>query len=389
MRVLSWVSGVMVAVLLSAAMSAQPAQFSFDYPAIAERVIRQLRLQPGEKVLLVAMPGLFEDLVPHLRHAVMKAGGVDLGVIDVLREPVPAGFDLALLQKSAAASRAAYKNLLREVDAAIMMPGAVPAHPVYAAMQDWLREGRGRTVHFHWVENGSAYSLPGQPLPPRHVIDATYQRALLGTDYAALEVMARRAEAAMRGGLVRVTTPLGTDLRFRIGTRPVNRQDGDASAARTAAGAILIDREIELPAGVVRVAPIADTVEGTIAFPPSQWDGQAVEGLKIRFERGEAVSVTATTGVAAAQAEMARVPVAGRHFREFALGLNPLLAVPERGPWIPYYGYGAGVVRLSLGDDTELGGTTGGGYVRWNFFTDTTVTIGDEVWVRDGRMLVK
>ena len=75
--------------------------------------------------------------------------------------------------------------------------------------------------------------------------------------------------------------------------------------------------------------------------------------------------------------------------KEFALGLNPLLAVPERGPWIPYYGYGAGVVRLSLGDDTELGGTTGGGYVRWNFFTDTTVTIGDQVWVRDGQMLVK
>ncbi len=389
MRVLSWVSGVVAAVLLSAAAAAQPAQFSFDYPAIAERVVRQLRLQPGEKVLLVAMPGLFEDLVPHLRHAVMKAGGVDLGVIDVLREPVPAGFDLALLQKSAAASRAAYKSLLREVDAAIMMPGAVPAHPVYAAMQDWLREGKGRTVHFHWLENGSAYSLPGQPLPPRHVIDATYQRALLGTDYAVLAALARRAEAAMRGAVVRVTTPLGTDLRFRIGTRPVNRQDGDASAARTAAGTILIDREVELPAGVVRVAPMPDTVEGTIAFPPSQWDGKAVDGLKIRFERGEAVSVTATTGVAAAQAEMARVPAAGRHFREFALGLNPLLAVPEHGPWIPYYGYGAGVVRLSLGDDTELGGTTGGGYVRWNFFTDTTVTIGDEVWVRDGQMLVK
>ena len=380
---------MLVAVLLSAVVAAQPAQFSFDYPAIAQRVIRQLRLQPGEKVLLVAMPGLFEDLMPHLRHAVMKAGGIDLGVIDVLREPVPAGFDVALVQKSAAASRAAYKSLLRDVDAAIMMPGAVPAHPVYAAMQDWLREGKGRTVHFHWLENGSAYGLPGQPLPPRHVIDAVYQRALLGTDYAALEALARRAETAMRGGVVRVTTPLGTDLRFRIGTRPVNRQDGDASAARTGAGAILIDREIELPAGVVRVAPIPDTVEGTIAFPPSQWDGKAVEGLKIRFERGEAVSVTATAGVAAAEMEMARVPAAGRHFREFALGLNPLLAVPERGPWIPYYGYGAGVVRLSLGDDTELGGTTGGGYVRWNFFTDTTVTIGDQVWVRDGQMLVK
>ncbi len=389
MRSLSWCGGVVVAGVVSVTLAAQPAQFSFDYPAIAGRVTQQLQLQPGEKVLIVAMPGLFEDLVPHLRHAVVKAGGVDLGVIDVLREPVPAGFDVALLQKSTAASRAAYKDMLRGVDAAIMMPGAVPSHPVYAAMQDWLREGKGRTVHFHWLENGSAYTLPGQPLPPRHVIDATYQRVLLNTDYPALETMARRAEAAMRRGLVRVTTPLGTNLQFRIGTRPVNRQDGDASAARTGKGVILIDREVELPAGVARVAPVSESVEGTIAFPPSQWDGKAVEGLRIRFERGQAVNVTATSGLAAAEAEMARVPVAGRHFREFALGLNPLLAVPERTPWIPYYGYGAGVVRLSLGDDTELGGSTGGGYVRWNFFTDATVTFGDEVWVRDGAMVVK
>ena len=389
MRVRTWCGGVLLASIATVTLAAQPAQFSFDYPAIAQRVVGQLRLQPGETVLIVAMPGTFEDLVPHLRYAVLAAGGVDMGVIDVLREPVPAGFDVALLQRGAAASRAAYKDMLRGVDAAIMMPGAVPAHPVYGAMQDWLRAGRGRTVHFHWLENGSAYTLPGQPLPPRHVIDATYQRALLETDYGALAAMTARAEAAMRGGVIHVTTPLGTDLRFRIGTRPVNRQDGDASAARTGAGAILIDREVELPAGVVRVAPLSESVEGTIAFPPSQWDGKAVEGLKIRFERGQAVSVTATSGVAAAEAEMARVPVAGRHFREFALGVNPLLAVPDRGPWIPYYGYGAGVVRLSLGDDLELGGTTGGGYVRWNFFTDATVTFGDEVWVRAGTLVVK
>ena len=60
---------------------------------------------------------------------------------------------------------------------------------------------------------------------------------------------------------------------------------------------------------------------------------------------------------------------------------------PDRNPWIPYYGYGAGIVRLSLGDNSELGGAVGGGYVRWNFFTDLTVEVGDEVWVRDGELV--
>jgi hypothetical protein len=62
--------------------------------------------------------------------------------------------------------------------------------------------------------------------------------------------------------------------------------------------------------------------------------------------------------------EVALAREAGRAFREFALGFNPLLAIPEHEDWIPYYGYGAGVVRLSLGDNSELGGEVGGGYVR-------------------------
>ena len=77
----------------------------------------------------------------------------------------------------------------------------------------------------------------------------------------------------------------------------------------------------------------------------------------------------------------------GRAFREFVLGFNPLLAVPDDRSWIPYYGYGAGVVRLSLGDNSELGGSVTGGYVRWNFFADATVTVGDDTWVQGGKLL--
>jgi hypothetical protein len=269
-----------------------------------------------------------------------------------------------------------------------MMPGATPAHPAYAALQDLLRDGHGRTVHFHWVENGSAFPMPGQPLPSRAAIDAVYQRALLQTDYAALTRVLQRFEQALRGGDVHVTSPGGTNLRFRVGARVVNLQDGDASAARAARGQVLIDREIELPAGVARVAPLEESVEGTIAFPPSQWDARPVEGLRLHFERGRVVHVDATSGRDAVEREMQSAGDGGRRFREFALGFNPLLTVPERTPWIPYYGYGAGVVRLSLGDNSELGGMVGGGYVRWNFFTDLTVTVNGQAWVTDGRLVV-
>jgi leucyl aminopeptidase (aminopeptidase T) len=381
---------VPITIACAAAVAAQP-RLTLDHAAIARRLVQQLALKPGERVLSIAHPGVFEDLVPWIRYEVMKSGGIDLGVVDVLREPVPDAFDAAVLAKGARDARSYYKAMFRDVDAAIMMPGATTSHPAYLAMQDWLKddltEHRGRrTIHFHWIENGSAYPIAGQPLPPRPQMDAVYQRALLQTDYQALNASERKFAEALRGGEVHITSAAGTDVRFRAGDRPANLQDGDASAARAAQGKVLIDHEIELPAGVLRVAPLEDSVEGVIAFPPSQWDGRPVEGLKLRFAKGRVVDVTATSGRDAVEAEMRRAGDAGRMFREIGVGFNPLLAVPEREPWIPYYGYGAGVVRLSLGDNTELGGAVTGGYVRWNFFTDLTVTVGGTTWVRNGKM---
>ena len=374
-------------VLLSAApLLAQP-RLTMNWEALAERLVTQLAPAPGEKILLVARPGQFEELIPPLRYALTRAGAIDLGVVDVIAEPHPVDWDGALLARSRDAARAVYRDMLRGVDGAIMLPGARPDHAVYAALQDLLRAGRGRTIHFHWTHNGSAFPLPGQPLPGQAAIDAVYQRAVLETDYAGLTAVHNRFVDALRGAEVRVTLPLGTDIRFRIGNRPVNLGDGDASKARTDRGVILIDREIELPAGAIRVAPIETSVNGVIAFPPSQWDGRPVTGLTLRIEDGRVAGVNAESGQAAVEAELAGVPAEARAFREFALGFNPLLAVPERDPWIPYYGYGAGIVRLSLGDNSELGGAVTGGYVRWNFFTDTTVTVGGDVWVRDGRLV--
>jgi hypothetical protein len=388
MRHLTTTLTTVLLLLLAAERAFGQAQFSFDWPAIASRLVAQLAPQPGEKLLILAHPGMFDDLIPHLRYAIARAGATDVGVVDVLAEPVPQGWDLDVVRRGNERAREAYRAMFAGVDGAIMMPGATPAHPAYAALQDLLKQGRGRTVHFHWVENGSAFPLPGQPLPGRAAIDALYQRALLQTDYAALARALERFEQALRSGEVQITSPGGTNLRFRIGDRPVNRQDGDASAARAARGRVLIDREFELPAGAIRVAPLEESVQGTIVFPPSQWDARPVDGLRLLFERGQVTRVDAASGREAVEREMQAAGEAGRRFREFALGFNPLLAVPDRTPWIPYYGYGAGVVRLSLGDNSELGGAVGGGYVRWNFFTDLTVSVGGQVWVKDGRLTV-
>jgi hypothetical protein len=356
---------------------------TLDFVRIADHLVAQAALQPGEQVLLVAMPGRFDTLVPLLRERIAEAEAVDLGAISVS--------DLQLDEWSTDFTRgAAGKDLealaayFSEVDLGIMLPGATADHAPYAALQEVLRQGQGRTIHFHW---SGAYDLNQNELPIDPAIDAFYQRALLETDYDSLATAQQQFEAAMRGQQVRVATPSGTDIRFRIGNRPVTKQDGDASADRARRARNLIDREIELPAGAIRVAPLEESVEGTIAFPDAVWNGRPVTGLTMTFDNGRVSNFQANTGVEAVTAALQQAGAAGRAFREFALGFNPLLAIPEQDPWIPYYGYGAGVVRLSLGDNTELGGNVGGGYVRWNFFPDATVLVGDTLWVQDGRMV--
>ncbi|HJU74851.1 MAG TPA: hypothetical protein VJ717_14000 [Gemmatimonadaceae bacterium] len=358
------------------------AQASPDWGRIARAIVQRIAPEKGERVLLVGVPQMADALVAPLRAAIRAAGAEDLGAM-AASGATPSEWATTFTSGSAADAN------LGDVDVGVMLPGATPAHQPYAVLQRLLtaKGGRMRTIHFHWA---GAYDMNGAVIDVTPERGALYQRALLETDYAALSAIQQSFEQAMRANEVRVTTPAGTDIRFTIGDRPVTKQDGDARGSRARQARNLIDREIELPAGAIRVAPMEESVTGTIAFPRSRWGNEDVDGLVMRFERGRVVSLEARTGAGSVERELQGAGDAGRAFREFALGFNPLLAIPKTGErWIPYYGYGAGVVRLSLGDNSELGGKVTGGYVRWNFFTDATVTVGREVWVRDGELVRK
>ncbi|MGE0771890.1 MAG: hypothetical protein AB7K37_09290 [Cyclobacteriaceae bacterium] len=355
-----------------------------NFEQLSQVVAERSQLLAGEKVLLVASPGRFDPMIPLLKNEIEKAGATYLGTISVTGE-APAAWATDFTTGATGKVGPELATYFKSVDLGIMLPGATTTHEAYAAMQEVLRQNQGRTIHFHWE---GAYDLNGQALAVDSTIDRFYQRVLFETDYQALARVQQAFDSAMRNNWITVTAPAGTDIKFRIGERPVTKQDGDASKSRSQGARNLIDREIELPAGAIRVAPIEETVEGTIAFPDGRWGGEAVTGLKMIFKNGKVEEVLANTGVEAVHREMGEAGVAGESFREFALGFNPLLAIPAEGQrWIPYYGYGAGVVRLSLGDNTELGGNVSGPYVRWNFFTDATVKVGEEIWVENGKLL--
>lgn len=377
-------AGLIAAIIFSCArketVTEAPAS-GLNWQAIANKLVERSSLQPGEQVLIVAAPGRFDSLVLALGHSITQTGANYLGAIsvDTLNQPESWSTDFVAAAKGK--SMTDLTAHFGEIDLGIMLPGASPEHTPYAALQEILNMGHGRTIHFHW---SGAYDILGQPKEIDASIDQLYEKVLMETDYDSIASAQRSFEAALRLGKVQVTTLAGTNLTFSIGDRPVTKQDGNASLANMQEARNLIDREVELPAGAIRVAPLEETVDGTIAFPDGLWDGQKVEGLVLTFAKGKVVNIAAEKGQESVKAELDKAGDAGYSFRELAVGFNPMLAIPQNKPFIPYYGYGAGIVRLSLGDNTELGGNVKGGYVRWNFFIDATLTVGTDIWIKDG-----
>jgi leucyl aminopeptidase (aminopeptidase T) len=205
-------------------------------------------------------------------------------------------------------------------------------------------------------------------------LDRLYEAAL-DIDYAALSAAQDRTIARLRAGVTRVRTTAGTDLSFRVGDRPFNKQDGDASAERMKQARVRVDREIELPAGVLRVAPIEESVNGGIVIAAARFPTGVARNIRLEIKAGAVVNVEADENLEAVEAALTAGGESARRFREFALGFHPRLAAPPGAPSLPYYGYGAGVVRLSLGDNSELGGNVRGGFTRWFFFPEATVEV--------------
>lgn len=359
---------------------------AIDPQALAGVVARRLAPESGERMLLVAEPGRFDPLVASLLAALDSAGAEVLGVRSV-EGSGPASWATDFTAGLEGLAGTALTDALADVDVGLMLPGADPTDPVYGAYQAVLAGGHGRAVHFHWA---GAYDLDGTERVIEPAVDLFYQAAVLETDYRALAAEMRSFQEALRAGPVRVETPEGTDLSFRVGDRPIILQDGDASPGRASEARTLVGREVELPAGAVRVAPLEESVEGVIAFPPTVWRGERVEGLRMTLEAGRVTSVEADTGLEAVLADLDEGGPEARSFRGFALGFNPLLEVPRTTfKWIPYYGYGAGVVRLSLGGNRDIGGAVEGDWVRWNFFTEARVAVNGVRWVDYGRFVAR
>jgi len=77
-------------------------------------------------------------------------------------------------------------------------------------------------------------------------------------------------------------------------------------------------------------------------------------------------------------------------FGEFNAGVNPALTMlPGHEKVIPYYGYGDGMLRFSLGDNQESGGEYLSSYHQWLFLSDATMKVSGEVVLENGKLTLE
>jgi hypothetical protein len=367
------------------APSARPVLPAVDAGRIARRIVQSLQPSPGERAIMVHDPAYHPEIAEGIQ-AGLRAAGANPVVVLTFDPP-------SIVRAEAAGSFPAEGGSIEERTVAFLRPLFDQA-----AMFVWLptREIAGDTrwehllaaspargIHFHWI-------LPLEGRSPDEVaaLSRMYERAILETDYPGLSREQDRLIAALRGRRLRITDARGTDLRVRVPDDAwFHKNDGDMSPARAAAARSVRDREMEFPAGALRFIPDVTSTEGrlVVGSPVSA----EPDTITLEFERGRVVRRHAARDDAAFARAWERLGGDIDKVGEVVLGTNPLLAGTLPSGALPYYGYGDGHVRISMGDNWESGGAnrSPGGRPLWLFLEKAALESDGRALVKDGRIV--
>jgi hypothetical protein len=359
---------------LGGANGAPAAAAAVDYARLADIVVnRSWKLSHGERVVLFWDAARDRGMAAPLRAAIRKAGGE----VEEIAAP-DSKADAGLTPRQRAERFGKWKLLFQHSQAAIWLPTdltAVEDQP----FEHLVEASKVRSIHFHWF-------LPPEPADAP-LIEAMYQRAI---EIEPAEIARRIAvlESAVRGSSIRVRAENGTDFSFRIPQNAwMHRNTGEATREKTHDARSVRDREEELPASVLRTTQV-DAAQGTFVGYVS-FDTRA--GLaKATFKDGKVTALESLGGPLEPVEKWKKASGTKDRPGEFVIGTNPALTAVLPSGYMPYYGYGAGVVRLEIGDDWESGGpnrSSNGEFLL--FLPGATLTAGDKVLIEAGALSFK
>jgi hypothetical protein len=367
---LAWLLTAFLSLLSGTVQSAQPV----DYDALASIVVeRAWHLAPGERVVMFWDRASDRGMAAPLQAAIMRAGGH----VEEIEAPTPASVHgLSAAQRAERNQR--WAAIFARSQAAIWLPS--PLDAVDDQPFEHLVQGSNvRSIHFHWF-------LPPEPGDVA-LVEAMYAAAIaVPPETIAARIAA--VERSVRGHKVHVTAPNGTDLTFMIPKDAwVHRNTGLATRKKVSGARTVRDREEELPASVLRTTDLLE-MNGTF-LGYNSFDTRSPL-LRATFAHNKVVRLESVRGgddvVGIWRAATGDKDLPG----EFVVSTNPKLVAVLPSGFMPYYGYGAGVVRLAIGDNWESGGknrSSNGELLM--FLPGATVTAAGRTLIEAGRFVAE
>lgn len=346
---------------------------------LAEKLANfSLELQQGENIMLHLIGlngiGLLQALVETVRN-IGANPFVRIDDTDINRTLIEKG-DAEFWKRQAAVEQL---PLMKQMDAYVGIRASENIFETSQAAKEAYKaygEHMLTPVHFEERVNNTRWCVLRYPSPafamnakmPTRAFTEFYYKACL-LDYGKLlENMKPLEERLRKGNEIRLRGE-GTDISFSIAGQNWIPCYGQRN----------------IPDGELFSSPILDSVNGTIRYAPSVYQGKPFEFVQLTVKDGVVVDFDSSDN-ASLEAILDTDPGA-RRFGEFSFGLNPEITSPMFDILFDEKIYGSN--HLTLGNDYEIASNGNQSSIHWDL-----VCIGADVeldgeLIRKGRLFVK
>jgi len=242
-----------------------------------------------------------------------------------------------------------------------------------AAMQKKISRSVFMSIGQVTKERAKAYGF-SYPTWKRNVTDALSVRP------SELHKFGKYLASYLSGsGEVRLTAPNGTDLTFRLDSRPVHIHDGIIDDEDLAKGS----RSVSLPTGEVFTTVDETSAEGRVVFDvPTPQVGVLIKDMAWKFESGHLTDFTAKKNVDATKAFWDKASGAKDLLSSITLGINPKAKSSFLMPYIA-----KGAVSVGIGENREIGGKVQSDYFFGSTLSKATLEVAGKTIVKDGKIV--
>lgn len=361
-----------------------------DVRALAHKIVEtSLQIKQGEVVAIIA--GMQQmDLVELLAVEIQKAGAFPLLSITTTK------IKQHLMEESNSEYLDKYFGRLAEtfrpVTTLIMLEHIVdpfmikeiPHEQVESYRRSWSKvrnELYKRKVKWAFIGYPTNSQASNMKLDFLQLHDTFWKS--IDVDYYELKDSANTvAQILLKGSKVRIQSEKGTDLQLSIEGRNPFVDDGIITEEDLEKG----DTVINLPSGEVYIAPVEESVEGTVVFDLGYYQGERIEGIRLKFSRGQVIEFSAKKNGEQLQQFFKSGEAGRRVLAELGIGLNP---------WIKQMiGYQVcdtkqlGSIHLALGENRLFGGKNSAS-IHWPLvMTDLNLWVDERRLIENGELLL-